>query len=194
MQYPLNIAFKILTLIPQLYVKDGSDRPFAYVRRKFWALKEDVTVFSDDTQSRPLYRIKADRVIDWSANYRITNMADHSLGVVRRKGARSLWRAHYEILLGERHVFTVQEESGWVRLIDAVIGEIPIVGLLTGLFFNPVYIVTREGRGEVARMIKSRALLESLFRIEKTGGLDADEEVITTLSLMMIVFLERSRG
>jgi hypothetical protein len=194
MQFPINFTFKILTFIPQLYVKDASERPFAYVRKKFWAFKEDVTVYSDDTQQRPLYRIKADRVIDFRANYRITNMQDQTLGTVRRKGARSLWRATYEILIGDRHVFTVREKSVFVRFLDLLVGEIPLVGLLTGLFFNPIYIVTRESAGEALQMIKSRALLESRFKIEKIGQVSQDEEIILTLSLMMITFLERARG
>jgi hypothetical protein len=194
MNFPISIAFKILTLIPQLYVKDASGKPFAYVRRKFWALKEDVTVYADDTQSRPLYRIKADRIIDWSANYRIANMSDATLGVVRRKGARSLWRAHYEILIGDTQVFTVRERSALVRFLDLIIGEIPIVGLLTGYFLNPMYDVTREGGAETFVMTKQRALFESQFQIAKTGAATDDEEIITILALMMIVFLERSRG
>jgi hypothetical protein len=194
MQFPIHIAFKILTLIPQLYVNDASQKQFAYVRRKFWALKEDVTVYSDETQTRPLYRIKADRIIDWSANYRIANMSEATLGTVRRKGARSLWRAHYEILLGDRHVFTVRERSALVRFLDLLVGEIPIVGLLSGYFLNPMYDVTREGGGEAFVMTKQRSLLESRFDITKSGSSNDEEDIIATLALMMIVFLERSRG
>ena len=155
---------------------------------------DNVTVFSDDTQSKPLYRIKADRIIDWSANYRIANMSEQPLGIVRRKGARSLWRAHYEILVGDLHVFTVRERSALVRFLDLIIGEIPLVGLLSGYFLNPMYDVTREGGPETFVMSKKRSLLESQFQIAKTGTATEDEQIIATLGLMMIVFLERSRG
>lgn len=194
MTFPLDVRFKILTLIPQLYVHDAGGRSVAYVRKKFWAFKEDVTVFRDDTMSEALFKINADRVIDFRASYRLSDGAGQTLGVVRRKGARSLWRATYEILVGDRHTFTVTEQSVLVRFLDLLIGEIPIIGLLAGYFLNPAYVLTREGGGEAALMTKRRALLESNFRIEQTGDIGDDEKVVVTLALMMIIFLERTRG
>lgn len=194
MTFPLDVRFKILTLVPQLYITDAAQRPFAYVRKKLWAFKEDITVFNDDTMSRPLYRINADRVIDFRASYRLSDSTDRTLGVVRRKGARSLWRATYEVLVGDTHTFTVTEKSVLVRFLDLLIGEIPIVGLISGYFLNPAYILSREGGGEVVLMTKSRSLFESNFRIEKSGSLNPDEQVVVALALMMVIFLERSRG
>jgi hypothetical protein len=194
MTFPLDVRFKILTLVPQLYITDAGERPIAYVRKKFWAFKEDVTVFNDDTMSTPRFRINADRVIDFRASYRLSDTAGQMLGVVRRKGARSLWRATYEILVGDTHTFTVTEQSVLVRFIDLLLGEIPVIGLLTGYFLNPAYVLTREGGGEAVLMTKRRSFFESNFKIEKTGQLNDDEQVVVALALMMIIFLERSRG
>jgi len=194
MSFPLDVRFKILTLIPQLYIHDASGRPVGYVRKKFWAFKEDVTVFQDDTMSAPLYRINADRVIDFRASYSLSDSNGRRLGAVRRKGARSLWRATYEVLVGETHTFTVTEQSVLVRFLDLLIGEIPLNGLLTGYFLNPAYVLARAGGGDAVLMTKRRALLESNFKIEKTGQLSEDEQLVVTLALMMIIFLERSRG
>ncbi len=157
MTFPLDVRFKILTLVPQLYITDAGERPIAYVRKKFWAFKEDVTVFNDDTMSTPRFRINADRVIDFRASYRLSDTAGQMLGVVRRKGARSLWRATYEILVGDTHTFTVTEQSVLVRFIDLLLGEIPVIGLLTGYFLNPAYVLTREGGGEAVLMTKRRS-------------------------------------
>jgi len=194
MTFPLDVRFKILTLVPQLYITDAGERPIAYVRKKFWAFKEDVTVFNDDTMSTPRFRINADRVIDFRASYRLSDTAGQMLGVVRRKGARSLWRATYEILVGDTHTFTVTEQSVLVRFIDLLLGEIPVIGLLTGYFLNPAYVLTREGGGEAVLMTKRRSFFDSNFKIEKTGQLNDDEQVVVALALMMIIFLERSRG
>lgn len=194
MPFPLDVKFKILTHAPQLYITDAGGRPFAYVRKKFWALKEDVTVFQDDTMAAPLFRINADRIIDFNARYLLATSAGQPLGMVRRRGARSLWRATYEILVGDRHVFTLSERSVLVRMIDLLIGEIPIIGLLTGYVLNPAYILSREGGGEVVLMTKRRSFLESNFKIEKTGALSEDEQVVVALALLMIIFLERARG
>ncbi len=196
LNFPLDIRFKILTLVPQLYVSDGAGQPFAYIRSRLFALKEDITVFADDTMAVPHYKINADRIIDFNASYSISEAATgHVLGSVRRRGARSLWRATYEIFVGDRLVFTVGEKSVLVRFLDLLLGEIPIVGLLTGYFLNPAYLVHREGAsGEVIEMTKARSFLESTFKIAKTGTMSDDEQVVATLALMMIIFLERSRG
>ena len=195
MQFPLKIVFKILTLVPQMYVQEASGRQIGYVRSKLFAFKEDVTVYEDESQSRPIYTIKADRVIDFTANYHFADGAGRSLGYMRREGVRSLLRAHYTICVGERPTFEVTEASILTRLIDSAVGQIPFVGALTGLFFNPIYNVSRVGGGpEVLRMTKRPALLETDFSIELLGPVSPDEQVSALLGLMMIILLERSRG
>lgn len=195
MLFPVQIAFKILTVVPQMYVRDVSGASIGYVRSKIFALKEDVTVFENESQARAIYSINADRMIDFTANYAFADAQGRPLGRVRREGFRSLWRAHYTITVGDRPVFEVNEASVLTRLIDSVVGQIPFVGAFTGLFFNPIYNVTRIGGGpEVLRMTKRPALLETDFSIEQLGPIASDEQVCALLGLMMIILLERSRG
>ncbi len=194
MQFPLQIAFKVFAIVPQLSVSDASGQLVGYVRKNLLAFKEDVTIYADASQAKPLYKINADRIIDFSANYHFTDTAGRPLGHVRREGVRSLWRAHYIISVGDRETFEVNEASGWVRLLDSVIGQIPFIELLTGYFFNPTYIITRLGGPETLRMVKKPALLETHFDIAQTGPIAPDEQAAALLGLMMIVMLERSRG
>jgi len=194
MQFPLDIAFKVFAIVPQMYVHDASGLSLGYVRRKLLAFRESVTIFSDDTQTTPIYQIDADRVIDFSTSYHFSDAAGRSLGYVRRKGMRSLWRAHYIIHVGERPVFEVNEQSALVRFLDGLVGNIPIVNLFTGYFLNPTYIVSRPGGGEVLRMVKRPSLLETHFGIGKSGPISPDEQVCALLSLMMIISMERTRG
>ncbi len=195
MQFPLQITFKILALAPQMYVQEASGRQIGYVRQKLMAFKESVTVFTDDTQARPIYTINADRVIDFTANYHFADASGRPLGRIRREGMRSLWRAHYVISVGDRPAFEVNELSAWVRLADSIFGQIPFVSALSGYFFNPTYIVSRiADGGEALHMVKSPALLETHFAISQSGPIDPDEQVSVLLGLMMIILLERSRG
>ena len=195
MQFPIQIAFKLLAITPQMYVRDAAGGNLGYVRQKLLAFKEKVTVFADDTQAKAIYTIGADRVIDFNAEYHFANADGVRLGSAKRSGMRSLWKAHYVINIGGQETFEVHEESALVRLIDGLIGEIPFVGFLTGYFLNPVYLITRVGSGAPAlRMVKQRAFLESLFTIESKADMTNAEQEAAMLGLMMIILLERSRG
>lgn len=194
MQFPIQIVFKIFALAPQIYIRDASGQLLGYAKQKLFRFKESVTIFQDEAQTQPVYQIDADRVIDFSANYALKSAEGRMIGSVRRYGMRSIWRAHYEIVADGNAAFEVREESGIVRLIDSLVGQIPIVGLLTGLFLNPTYIVSRHGGGEVLRMVKKRAFLESLFTIEAQGPLSGRDQEAVMLGLTMIVLLERSRS
>ncbi len=194
MQFPIQIAFKLLAIAPQMYVRDQAGQNLGYVRQKLLAFKEKVTVFTDETQATPIYTMGADRIIDFNAEYHFANAAGQRLGSAKRSGMRSLWKAHYVINVGDGPAFEVQEESAFVRMVDNVIGEIPFVGFLTGYFFNPVYLITRTNGTAALRMVKQRSFWESLFTIEKQTELNDAEQEAAMLGLMMIILLERSRG
>ncbi len=194
--FPLSIRFRILTIHPQMVVREAGGAVIGYVQQSLWAFKEAVTVYADESKSTPIYQINADRIIDFNANYAITSAAGADLGHVRRHGMRSLWRAAYDIVAPGRDAaeFQVSEKSAFVRLVDGLIGEIPVIGLLTGLFLQPVYYITRGDGTQVATMSKRRSLLETDFTIEQNQPLDDAERERVLLGLMMIILLERSRG
>lgn len=196
MQYPLTMSFKVVTLVPQIYVTDASGQGLFYVRQKLMKLKEAVTVFADDTQQQGLFKIGADRIIDFSARYNFTDMAGNPLGSIKRKGMRSLWSAHYEIFEGTEEIagLVVREENPWIRVADACVEQIPLAGLFAGYFLNPTYLVSRADGSGVMRLSKQPAFFEGKFLMEKLVELDELEEKRIVLGLMMMTLLERSRG
>jgi len=194
MEYPLELAFKILAMTPQISVTDASGRLVFYVKLKMFKLKELVTIFSDEEQNRPLYYINADRVIDFSARYHFTDLNGTNLGSVKREGMRSIWKAHYNVFAGEALVMQIREEKPWVKVADGCIGQIPIVGLLSGFFFHPAYLVSRPDGPVVMRLEKQPSFFESKFTIKKERDLDELEETRVLLSLMMMILFERARG
>jgi len=197
LEFPLKMTFKVLAFGPQISVRDAGDREILYVHQKLFKLKEEINLFSDHTRSQQLYGIKADRVFDWSARYRFTDQAGSELGSVKRHGTRSLWRASYDVLDGERIEFQIQEANPWVKLADSLLGELPIIGMFTGYFLHPVYLVTRgeQAGGAVLRMTKKPSFLERNYYLERVGaGLTPDEEERLLLSLLLVTLLERARG
>ncbi len=200
MNYPLQMNFKILAIAPQIFIRDATGVEVMYVKQKLFKLKEAINIFSDQSQTRQLYTINAERIIDFSARYNFSDWQGRNLGAVKRRGMRSLWKASYDVLEGDTIKFHIQEENAFIKLMDGCFGEIPVVGMFSGYVFNPSYLVTRPGlSGEpgpaVMRLAKQPAFLESSFTIEQIDpSLNETEEKQILLSLMMMVLLERSRG
>lgn len=195
MNYPLQLSFKIMALASQIYVRDSSGTEICYVKQKMFKLKEAVQVFTDSSRNSELCEIKADSIIDFSATYSFTDPNGGTFGAVRRKGMRSLWKAHYQITKDGEVAFEINEENGWVKVIDGIVGDIPIIGFLSGYFFHPTYIATRSSDGaEVMRAKKVPAFWEGRFAIEKTGDVGESEELNLLMGIMMMLLLERRRG
>ncbi|HEX8271755.1 MAG TPA: hypothetical protein VF615_03820 [Longimicrobiaceae bacterium] len=195
MDFPLQLKFKTVAISPQISVTDSAGRLLFYVKQKAFKLKEAVTVFGDAEQTRPLYRIAADRVLDISAQYHITQEGGGDLGVVQRRGMRSLWKAHYEVHRGGGPVLTIREANPWVKVVDGLLGEVPVLGLFTGYFFHPAYVVARAADDvPVLRAVKRPALFEGRYSIEREGELSPGDETLAVLSVLMMLLLERQRG
>jgi uncharacterized protein YxjI len=194
-QFPLSLTFKIGTFSNDFIATDANDQTLAYVRQKMFKLKEEVNLFTDDSKSELKYSIKADRWLDFSASYRFEDASGKNLGRVARKGWRSFWKAKYEIYdISENQDFIIEEANAWVKVADSLLGEVAIIGMLTGYFFNPTYNVTRANGEIVAKLKKEPSFFGRRFKVEKLMQLKEVEEERILLGLMMMVLLERRRG
>lgn len=196
MNFPLTLRFKIVALAPQIYVEDASGNTVCYVKQKLFKLKEQIEVFEDSSRTTLLATINADRIIDWSARYHFTTAAGEALGSVGRRGMRSLWRAHYEIVLpgADTPAMTLREENPWTKVMDGFFGELPIINLFSGYLFHPKYLVSRNDGTPVLRLTKEPAFWEGRFKVELLGDASAAEQLALTLSALMMLLLERKRG
>ena len=198
MDYPLQLSFKLLALSRQLSVRDAHGQLVFYVKQKALKLKESVTVFGDEGQTLPLYTIKADRVLDFNARYNFADTAGRHLGSVRRRGMRSIWKAHYEVYdEADRPDLEIREENAWTKVADSLLGEVPLVGMFTGYLFHPAYLVTRPtdaGAAPLLRLVKQPAFFEGKFTLTKHTDLSPTHETRALLALLMTILLERARG
>lgn len=195
MNYPLSFSFKLLALASQIYIRDASGNLIGYVKQKLLKLKEDINVFADENQTQLLFNIKADRMLDFSANYRFTNSQGKTVGSIRRKGMRSIWKANYEIFdAAGNQVLQINEENGWVKVGDAIFGEIPIIGMFTGYIFNPAYIISRMDNTPAARLKKEAAFFGGEFKLSPSIQFSGDEETQLLLGILTMTLLERARG
>lgn len=196
LNYPLDFKFKVATLASDFNITDKNGNYVAYVRQKMFKLKEDVVVFSDETKSSELFRIKADSWLDFNASYRILNLIESkNQGRLARKGMRSLWKSSYDIISEDEKVkFTITEDNAWVKFLDSLVGELPIIGLFTGYILNPSYSVKSLDGKELFRLKKMPSLLGRRFQLEKLIDIPDEDESLIVLSFLMMVLLERARG
>ncbi len=196
LNFPLDFTFKITTLASDFTISDSNGNQIAYVRQKMFKLKEDVIVFSDESRSKEIFRIKADRWLDFNASYAIKNSAnDENIGRLARHGMRSFWKARYDIWgENQKNPFQIHEDNAWVKILDSMVGELPIVGFFTGYFLNPTYNVTNSAGTTYFKLKKMPSFFGRKFQLSKLQNTLPEEELLIVLSLFMMVLLERMRG
>ncbi|HVS31706.1 MAG TPA: hypothetical protein VMS98_09645 [Thermoanaerobaculia bacterium] len=97
---------------------NAAGAPLLYGRKKGFKLKEDIRLYEDEGLSREVLSIQARSVIDFSASYDVTDRSGTRLGVLRRKGFRSLLRDEWQILgPTEQPIAVIQEDSQMMALL-----------------------------------------------------------------------------
>jgi uncharacterized protein YxjI len=157
-------------------------------------LKEEITIFEDAQQTRAAFMLKADKVIDFSPRFEIRDTLGQTVCAVKRQGGRSLWKAHYDVYVGEKMTLLIREESPWVKFLDGLLTEVPILGLFTGYFLHPAYLLTSPDGRLLMKMKKQPAMWEGKFSVEKAAEVSPEDEKKAVVSLMLVVLMERSRG
>lgn len=193
--YPLKLTFKISTFANDFTASDAHGNLIAYVRQKMFKLKEDIVVYRDTSKTEEMYRIKANKWLDFNTSYSFTDANGSALGRVSRKGWKSIWKASYELHdENDKQDLIIHEENPWAKVGDALFMEIPLLGMFAGYVFNPKYILTRPDGTQVCRLTKDKSFWGRHFTIHKLAEFESGEETRILLGLMMMILLERRRG
>ncbi|WNH11656.1 hypothetical protein [Thalassobellus suaedae] len=194
-KYPIDFKFNIGTLANDFTAKDSLGITIAFVKQKMFKLKEDVLVYNDESKQHIQYSIQADRWIDFSAAYSIKDKNNKEIGKVARKGWKSIWKAEYELIDQHQKLqYHIREDNPWVKVLDSLIGEIPILGFFTGYLFNPSYSVLNLNNKPIVKLKKEASFFGRKFELSKLNDIDSDDEERIILGLMMMVLLERRKG
>jgi len=89
------------------------------VKQKAFKLKEDITVYGDESKNVELMKIKARSIIDFSAAYDVTDANTGSkIGALKRKGMKSILKDEWDILdANDQSIGIVQENSMLLALL-----------------------------------------------------------------------------
>ncbi|HLO30751.1 MAG TPA: hypothetical protein VK249_16515 [Anaerolineales bacterium] len=92
---------------------DPSGRLVMFSEQKMFRLREDIRVYSDESKSQEVLSIKARQILDFSAAYDVIDTGmNQKVGVLRRRGLRSILRDEWEVLdASDRSIGMLFEDS-----------------------------------------------------------------------------------
>lgn len=104
---------RIFTLTPQFYFYDFNGNTLAFLRKKVFTWKDEIRIFTDQTQSMEVLHIKARKIIDWGTAFDVTDSINHQkVGALKRQAWKSLVRKEWTILdANDQEMGRIQEDS-----------------------------------------------------------------------------------
>ena len=152
----------------RFYDPNGTQVMFS--EQKMFRLREDIRVYSDESKTQEVLSIKARQIMDFSASYDVVDTAlNQTVGVLRRRGLRSLLRDEWEILdSNDRMVGLLFEDNVGLALLrrlllgsllpqnyDMTFGETRVGDLRQN--FNPLrYELNLDFSMDVSRLLDRR--------------------------------------
>lgn len=124
----------------------GFGQLMGLAEQKRLAFREQVTFYSDETKSRPVFAFRARQVLDLGAGYDITDEHGQALGFFRKEFGASLLRTTFH-LEGPGYSGTGQERSQLVALLRRFT-EVPFLPVhfdFVGSDGRPMLSVERQG-------------------------------------------------
>lgn len=110
---------------------DASGQPgplIAFAKQKRMAFKEQFTLYGDETGSRPVLSIAADRRIDIRSTMTVRDSAGSVVGHLRKQGAASLLRSTWQLEQPGLPPVVVQERSVAIALLRRLFELLPYLG------------------------------------------------------------------
>lgn len=168
------------------HIRTEDGRLLAYSHQKAFKLREDIRVYADEAQTIELLYIQADKIIDFSAAYRVHDSQTHELiGFLRRKGWTSLFRDSWEILDPQGVVRGhVREDSSWKATIRRLVEN-------ASVFLPQTYLLQVEGR-TVGKMRQNFMGIPPKFYVDLS--LDTDKLLPRPLAVATVILLLAVEG
>jgi hypothetical protein len=114
-----SLKKQVLALTGVFRIYDANEGLVAYSRQKMFKLREDIRVYSDESQSQEILYIQARQIIDFSAAYDVRDSRENRLvGTLRRRGFRSMLRDQWDVLgPGDQQIGTLIEDDATRALL-----------------------------------------------------------------------------
>jgi uncharacterized protein YxjI len=109
------------------HVKDEQGNTVMYSKQKAFKLREDMTVWADENQSRELLKIRTPQIMDFGATYFVTDSTSgEEVGGLARQWGKSMIRDTWHLIGPDRQqVGMLQEKSLAGALVSRFINIVP---------------------------------------------------------------------
>jgi hypothetical protein len=110
---------KLFTFAPKFCFLDSQGNTLAFLRKRVFTWKDEIRVFTDETQSMELLTIKARKIIDWGTAFDVTDSINRQkVGALKRRAWKSLVRKEWTILdVNDQEIGKIQEDSAFLATI-----------------------------------------------------------------------------
>lgn len=184
--FPVTVSFAAMTFAPQFFVRDATGALIGYGTRNALFPDRTLVVYSDNSMSTPIYVFKIVSVSNFV--YSFHDGSGDTLGGISfaREERKFLVKIDGDV----RYEFV--DETPWLENIDALIPVIPVLNAIVGLVVAPSWLASkRGGKGGVLRITKRRTMMESMYRIDLLGEIDARGRECILLASLIMIFRER---
>jgi len=108
---------------------DGSEGPLiAMAQQKRMAFKEQVTFYTDETRTQPVFGFKARQRMDLAATYDVTDASGMPIGSFRKEFAKSLLRSTWRLNSSDGLQAMGTERNQTIAILRRLWGLVPYVG------------------------------------------------------------------
>jgi hypothetical protein len=194
-QFPLTLKFEKLSLGQRVSVHDSNNSIKMSVLQKPFKLKDEIQIWLGNPEENDLGQISADKIIDYNGSYQVYAPLEVYRGSINRFGTKSIWKATYCLRSKDNtQEEFVREVNPWVKVADAILMEIPVVGYLHGYVFHPKYSLPVAGSQVSYELEKLPCFFEGRYLIHKHSSEVDENLVFHILSLILVALFERKRG
>ena len=193
LKFPFDIKFHVATFSNDFSVSDANNQPIFYVREKMFSWRDVIKVYHDSSKKEELYQLRSNKIIDFQQTFTIADASGNTIGKARRKTFKSFWTATFHIYdANDNHLYTIKERSGFTRMMDGMVGEIPVLGFFSGYIFNPKYVLTDLNGKEYMEASKEPSFFGRKFKLNQFNS--SEDDSLFVLSFIMMLISDRNRG
>jgi uncharacterized protein YxjI len=143
---------------------DGSDGPLlAFAQQKRMAFKEQVTFYSDDTKTQPVFSFKARKTIDLGSGYDVFDADGQSIGWFKKEFGKSLLRSSWQLSAPGLDADGT-ERNPTIAVLRRVWEFVPFVGEIPLPFIFHFDFTDRSG-GQPVLSVERKVSIRDRYRI-----------------------------